>query len=741
MSDKHFPIQTTPDNLAATVQRGSGLAVRGKTDLQSTEPTAEQKKAEAFFRRYPRWFFSMAARSYQLSELQISKFEDKWDWPLLSQNTKLPWSVAFIDRFFSKWEIESGRDSLWLNTALPFSEAFIDHFQRDFDFGVGSKNTALPWSDALIEKYKDRSKWQWSALSSSVHIPWSQELIGRYQDQWDWKALSANEALPWSEALIDQYQDRWDWKVLSENEASPSSVKWTDRYEPPWGYLASAGLSENTALPWSEVLIDRYQDRWGWHRLSANTALPWSEALIDKYQGRWHWDVLGRNEALPWSEGFLARFEKRWYWASLSANTAVPWSVQLIARHDAKWDWRALCANPALPWSEEFLYRFEGRLNWADLSSNPVLPWSAEFYTRFAGRWAYRRLYKNEAAYSAIGEPFLMDLSSALTASIAAERELSESNTLVSYDPEYSYNHLVDVDETTHLPWTEAALALLGEESAPRFVPEKVIGIFNKFPSFQCAGETGLSCFNLTRAQVDSLISDIAPRRPSKSSPRERTEAFFRRHPDAFIVHVEKYYGLQVEQIAQYQHKWNWRNLSANENITWSKTLLDRYADLLDWTTLSANIALPWSETLVLNFEDKWDWENLNGDPTLPWRALEKTLVKQHRGKVRNEIATPSRLTVAGYLDEAKESGEIDNLDWVELCRHPGGMPEDDADIYIDRIIAAGGHLKEITFTDGEMGFYYEKLISYNYFCLTHRQIELLIDDCFAARDAKTAGT
>ena len=42
-------------------------------------------------------------------------------------------------------------------------------------------------------------------------LPWSLELIERYEDRWYWQSLSENETLPWSIELIERYEDHWQW--------------------------------------------------------------------------------------------------------------------------------------------------------------------------------------------------------------------------------------------------------------------------------------------------------------------------------------------------------------------------------------------------------------------------------------------------------------------------------------------------------------------------------------------------
>jgi hypothetical protein len=73
----------------------------------------------------------------------------------------------------------------------------------------------LPWSIELIEKYED--KWNWSILSWNEALHLSIELIEKFKERWDWNNLSRNESLPWSIELIEKY--KWYWSCLSINEA------------------------------------------------------------------------------------------------------------------------------------------------------------------------------------------------------------------------------------------------------------------------------------------------------------------------------------------------------------------------------------------------------------------------------------------------------------------------------------------------------------------------------------------
>ena len=57
-------------------------------------------------------------------------------------------------------------------------------------------------------------------LAENANLPWSLELIERYEDRWmNWEYLSSNEGVPWSLSLIERFANRWDWGALSANRA------------------------------------------------------------------------------------------------------------------------------------------------------------------------------------------------------------------------------------------------------------------------------------------------------------------------------------------------------------------------------------------------------------------------------------------------------------------------------------------------------------------------------------------
>ena len=349
-----------------------------------------------------------------LNEILIKKYQEKWDWQLLSRNTALPWSLELIEIFRDRWSW--GKGGLSTNSAIPWSIEIIDRYNNKWDWAELSRNKALNWSLDLIKKYQDR--WVWDGLSSNEALPWSFELIQLYEDRWDWVryGLSCNKALNWSLDLIERYQDKWNWKDygLSNNPKLPWSLKLIEKYKDKWDWESSGGLSSNEALHWSFELIEEYEDKWNWGELSSNRALPWSFELIEKYKDKWEWgeNGLSRNPCLPWSFELLEMYQDKWEWGKygLSSNKALPWSTKLIEKKDIVWyeyegyisseeincwDWNSLSDNETLPWSIELIDRHKDKWNWKSLSENRGLPWSFELIKEFESKWDWSCLCGN----------------------------------------------------------------------------------------------------------------------------------------------------------------------------------------------------------------------------------------------------------------------------------------------------------------------------------------------------------
>ncbi len=126
------PNDTDPGKaLAHTLDTRLVQAARNQLAIaQDVQREIERKQLMRLLRRYPKAAIEGLSRAYPLTSELLRRYEEWWDWGLLSENEALPWSQALIERYEGRWNWE------WL-----------------------SGNGALPWSQALIERFEER--WNW----------------------------------------------------------------------------------------------------------------------------------------------------------------------------------------------------------------------------------------------------------------------------------------------------------------------------------------------------------------------------------------------------------------------------------------------------------------------------------------------------------------------------------------------------------------------------------------------------
>ena len=98
------------------------------------------------------------------------------------------------------------------NEALPWTIVLIQRYENRWDWHLLSANESLPWSLELIERYEKR--WNWDGkgyyveehmggLSANKSLPWSLELILRFEKRWNWMFLLSNKSIVWSLEIIE----------------------------------------------------------------------------------------------------------------------------------------------------------------------------------------------------------------------------------------------------------------------------------------------------------------------------------------------------------------------------------------------------------------------------------------------------------------------------------------------------------------------------------------------------------
>jgi hypothetical protein len=89
-------IPASQNNLIPKV--ANTLSITNKLIIESN-----RKLVMDIFIKNPKLFINLISEYYPLNEVLLEKYENKWDWEILSRNTNIPWSSELIGIFEEKW--------------------------------------------------------------------------------------------------------------------------------------------------------------------------------------------------------------------------------------------------------------------------------------------------------------------------------------------------------------------------------------------------------------------------------------------------------------------------------------------------------------------------------------------------------------------------------------------------------------------------------------------------------------
>ena len=143
----------------------------------------------------------------------IERYKDKWDWYELSKNHSIPWSEELIEKFIDKWSYTS----LSMNRSVPWTDSIVElidtYLENQKQLYIERK-----WSSYMIERKNKELNELCEALSNNTSLPWSVELIIKFQNKWDYNTLSKNKSISWTIGLIEKFKDQLDLENLSNRE-------------------------------------------------------------------------------------------------------------------------------------------------------------------------------------------------------------------------------------------------------------------------------------------------------------------------------------------------------------------------------------------------------------------------------------------------------------------------------------------------------------------------------------------
>ncbi len=207
----------------------------------------------------------------------IKKYEDKWDWEILAQNTAIHWDyellTCFKHHFLTNplsWHYLSKNESVqWDEFTI---EEFIDKISwGDFNdeesedygyYGGLTDNLRIHWDINSIKRFENHLCWD--SLSLHPNLEWNFELLETFEKKWNWVALERNDAIIWTqifERYINEEKVKWFFDIYLEDEVN---LKYTKKYEVDSGPLspyAGPDFENYRGTKMSRINFDESEDR------------------------------------------------------------------------------------------------------------------------------------------------------------------------------------------------------------------------------------------------------------------------------------------------------------------------------------------------------------------------------------------------------------------------------------------------------------------------------------------------
>lgn len=398
-----------------------------------TEQQTTQQKIISFFYRHPEVFIRMASEFYAFKPFEIQKYFDRLDIISLSNNYYAEWDSTTINMFKQKldWPLFSAscRSFADVNLIQEFSKEIV---WKSSDHEAGcpglAYNPKIPWTEELIAKYENQL--DFTSLGYVESVPWSEKLIDKYIDRWDWEGLSYQPNLPWSEQLLVKYENFWNWDYIILNEKILWTIPLIEKYFHCFDHLGTTSFNSNEIFINDVRIIEEFSDHLSWYSISSNSKLPWLEMnLLQRWKDRIDWRGLSQNEFFLRGPEFFENNLDRWMknpevsFQTLSYRTSLPWSIPFIDRFIEYWYWPALSKNEGLPWSLELIDHYIDRWEWGHfvasendrewnmgengLIGNQEIPWKIDWLIRYEGLIDLEALKRDWFIWDKVFKPYI----------------------------------------------------------------------------------------------------------------------------------------------------------------------------------------------------------------------------------------------------------------------------------------------------------------------------------------------
>lgn len=494
-----------------------------------------------------------------------------------------------------------------------------------------------------------------------------------YRNDWDWKYLSRNLDGDIIRSSMEAWKNKLDWIYLTEQEISSESIKpmittpVTVTYLLYWPHIVNKALSPQeliSRLPELAKIINRINDKtikketwliltkriplegifpelvngqnWPRVQLQRNLHFDWAflsedERLIphltikfiDRYKDFWDWSLLSRNTYINDDWNYLKSFRSKWDWTYISRysrfikpkrrfadskktyqdfHSNIDWAAfshredlqfehsLLVKYHQKNWDWVALSSSKMLQIDAALLELLPDKpWDWKLLSGNPALSIDTEFIINFADKdWDWTILS---------GRKDLIP-------------EVKLYKTLIDKPWDYSI-----ISYRTDFDWTAEMFRLIGGKQLDwTFISssKRVLWDNQILSSFKSKINWNLLSANESFPIGAEWFDNFIPLWNFKilSNRKDLVE-----YPELIITHREA--------------QWDWKGLSAREDINFSTDDLHALAEFLSWNNLSVKQWQRFESNWLITFRERWNWILLSDNHSVIRDSRSEVIIKE----------------------------------------------------------------------------------------------------------------
>ena len=299
---------------------------------------------------------------------------------------------------------------------LANEEFFLNLVSLRFGF---TYNQMLQYSDII----------SWSYLVTSHAINWNTIIIDNFENEIfsvdeGYSGINLNDSLPWSIELLERYEHLWNWEMLSQNRKVMSNLEIRNHfYNRLYPYIEEIGENNTymyTGINGSErTITDTVEQDFENMELHTELQFQTKDEILNAEVIDWFY--LSQNVLLPWSSELIEQFSDHWNWSKLSTNRSIPWDLELIHKFESNLDWTkdstdengatllnrlSISANSAIKWDDLLLSKFVTKLNTWDISLSESVKWDIDLLIRFGDFWEYEILTINNTMWKKVFSEF-----------------------------------------------------------------------------------------------------------------------------------------------------------------------------------------------------------------------------------------------------------------------------------------------------------------------------------------------